>query len=131
MILFKNGFISLDYDPTKDIMFVDMPTVNHVVMPEVREALKIIVEHVRNYDVKNLLVDARKTEVDVSEESYAAIVAEFSQNLMATRLKKLARIVTPSPVRENAVKKVYQENKLSIDFQNFTDLASAIEWLEN
>lgn len=131
MILFKNGFITLDYDPNKDIMFVDMPTVNHVVLPEVREALKIIVEHVRNYDVKNLLVDARNTEVDVSEESYASMVAEFSQNLMATRLKKLARIVTPSPIRENAVKKVYQENKLSIEFQSFTDLASAIKWLES
>lgn len=131
MILFKNGIISLDYDPTKDIIFVDMPTVNHVVMPEVREALRIIVEHVRNYDVKNLLVDARETEVDVSEETYASMVAEFSQNLMATRLKKLARIVTTSVVRENVVKKVYQENKLTVEFQSFTDLDTAIKWLES
>lgn len=130
MILFQNGLIKLDYDPTTDILFVDMPTVNNLVMPEVRQALRIIVEHVRNYDVKRLLVDARKTEVEVSEDIYASMLAEFSRELMATRLKKLARIVTSSSVRENVVKKVYDDNKLTIELQSFTELAPALEWLK-
>ena len=130
MIIFQNGFIKLDYDPTTDIMFVDMPTVNSLELPEVRQALRIIVEHVRNYDVKNLLVDARKTEVEVTEESYASLLAEFSRHLMATRLQKLARIVTASAVRENVVRSVYDQQKLSIDFRSFTELAPAVEWLK-
>ena len=130
MIIFQNGFIKLDYDPTTDIMFVDMPTVNSLVLPEVRQALRIIVEHVRNYDLKNFLVDARKTEVEVTEESYASMLAEFSRDLMATRLQKLARIVTASTVRENVVRSVYDQQKLSIEFQSFTELAPAVEWLK-
>ena len=111
-------------------MFVDMPTVNSLVLPEVRQALRIIVEHVRNYDVKNLLVDARKTEVEVTEESYASMLAEFSRDLMETRLQKLARIVTASTVRENVVRSVYDQQKLSIEFKSFTELAPAVEWVK-
>ncbi|GAB3528705.1 hypothetical protein GCM10027443_07030 [Pontibacter brevis] len=129
MILFQNGFVKLDYDPTTDILYVDMPTVDNLVLPEVRQALRIIVEHVRNYDVKRLLIDARKTEVEVSEETYATMLADFRQNLMATRLKKLARIVSGSTIRENAVKKVYEKQKLTIEIRSFTEVAPAVEWL--
>lgn len=129
MIIFENGLIKLDYDPSTDILFVDMPTVNSIVMPEVRRALAIIVEHVRNYDVKRLLIDARKTEVEVNEESYATMIGNFSGELLATRIQRVARIVTHSEVRENVVREVYKKKQLPIDFQSFTEIAPAVEWL--
>ena len=113
MIILQNSFIKLGYDPLTAILSVDMPTVDTVNMPEVKPTLESIVEHVRDYDVKRLLVDARKTKVEVGEETYAFMVAEFSCELVATHLQKLARIVTSSPERENVVRKVYGENKLS------------------
>ncbi|RDV11947.1 hypothetical protein DXT99_23275 [Pontibacter diazotrophicus] len=129
MNIFHNSFIKLDYEPTTDVLSVNMPTVNVVNMSEVKHTLEIIVEHVRSYDVKRLLVDARKTEIEIDEDIYTAIVSEFSRSLMATRLQKVARIVSSSTVRENVVKKVYGENKLTLEFKNFTDIAPAMEWL--
>ena len=129
MIIFKNNFLKLDYNPATDILLVDMPTVDNVTLPEVEGALDVIVEHVRNYDVKKLLVDARKTRVEGNQESYAALVAEFSRQLMTTRLQKLARIVSTSEVRESAVKKVYEEKKLPLEFRSFIEIGPAVEWL--
>ncbi|WP_089320749.1 hypothetical protein [Pontibacter ummariensis] len=129
MIIYENSFIKLDYNPATDVLLVDMPRIDTMIMPEVRSALAIIAEHVRNYDVKRLLVDARQTKVEVNEESYTALISEFSQSLMTTRLQKVARIVSASEVREKAVKKVYERDGLPLQFKNFEEMAPAIEWL--
>lgn len=130
MILFNNGLIVLNYEPATDILSVDMPTVNNLNVSEIGGSLSIIVDHVRNYDVKRLLVDARSTVVDIDEDTYTAIVSEFSRNLLTTRIQKVARIVTTSTVRENVVQKVYGNQNLPIEFKSFTEITPALEWLK-
>ncbi|MFB9864104.1 STAS/SEC14 domain-containing protein [Rufibacter immobilis] len=131
MIIFKNGFIELDYDPATDILWFEMPNVDDVVMPEMKRCLKVIVEHVRNYDVKRILLDARKTDILGGNEGYATIITEFYRDLMLTRVRRVARLVTPESIRENLVKRTLAKMNISFEVQAFTDTDSAMKWLKS
>lgn len=129
MVIFKNVFLKLDYDPVTDILSAEMPDVDVVTLPEIKRLLSILVEHVRIYDVKKLLIDARKTQVNVDEESYTVLIGEFLKELMDTRLQKLARIVSNSTIREGVVRSVYDERKFPVKLESFTEVPMALEWL--
>lgn len=129
MILFDNGLIKLDYNPTTDILFVDMPSVNYSIVPEFRHALETIVENVRTYDVKKLLVEARKSVVDLQMDEYLRLVMQFNRDLNATRLQKGARIVSANNDRENLVKEAVLAIQPTYQFQTFTEHEPALLWL--
>ncbi|MBD1398118.1 STAS/SEC14 domain-containing protein [Pontibacter sp. JH31] len=131
MVIYKNGFLTLDYEPATDILSFEMPNVDDVVLPEMKRSLAIIVEHVRNYDVKRVLLDARQTNMSVDAESYADIIAEFYRNLMATRVQKVARLVTPDSKREKVVKTLLDNMTLSVEVQRFTEVSKALDWLKS
>ncbi|MFT2009105.1 hypothetical protein ACMA1I_10560 [Pontibacter sp. 13R65] len=131
MIIFKNGFVTLEYAPASDILSFEMPNVDDIVMPEMKRSLTIIVEHVRNYDVKRILLDARQTCVLVDDNSYAQIISDFYRDMMATRVQKIARLITPDSIRERVVKKLLDNTNLSIEVQWFTEVGSAVEWLKS
>ena len=130
MIIFKNGFIRLDYDPASDILSFAMPSVNDVVMPEMRRCLGVIVEHVRNYDVKKVLLDARETDIGVGQEIYGPVIAEFYRGLAATRLRKVARLVAPGSPRERIIRGVLEDIHFPMEVRAFAEAASALEWLK-
>ena len=130
MVIYKNGFICLYFDPATDILTFEMPNVDNVVMPEMKRTLDIIVEHARNYDVKRILLDARNTDIWVEAGDYAGIIAPFYKNLEATRVQRVARIVKPDSKREHIVKKVLEVAPQSIQVRQFTDEISASEWLK-
>ena len=129
MIIFKNGFICLFFEPATDILTFEMPNVDSVVMPEMKRSLDIIVEHARNYDVKRILLDARNTDIWVEENEYAGIIAAFYLNLSATRVQRVARIVKLESKREGIVKKVLDAAALPMQVRRFIDEAPAREWL--
>ncbi|RNI24083.1 hypothetical protein [Rufibacter latericius] len=129
MNIYTSGFLNLEYDPATDIMSVSFPPVSDILVPEISSSFGIIVEHVRNYDSKKLLFDARDTQVDVGEEVFAPVIAHFVKSLTSTRVQKIARIISSSHFREHVVRKVFKGNKLPIQFQSFTEVAPAISWL--
>jgi len=129
MILFKNGFISLYFEPASDILSFGMPHVDSVVMPEMKRSLDIIVEHTRNYDVKRILLDARNTDIGVEEADYAEIIATFYQNLARTRVQRIARLVQPDSKREHLIKKVLDVARLPMEVHAFSEEVSARTWL--
>lgn len=129
MILFQNGLIKLNYDPATDILSVDMPHVSYEMISEFKRALDIIVENIKNYDVKKLLVDARKSIIELDPDVYAAVVAEFSRQLNNTRLQKGARVVSNDKLREQIVQKSVDEGQPGLIYQTFTDTSDAMAWL--
>jgi hypothetical protein len=131
MILYQNALIKLDYNPATDILLVDMPSVTYGIVPEFRRALDIIVENVRAYDVKKLLVDARKSVIDMDPEEYARLVSKFAGDLKATRLVKGARVITANADREKLVKKVVSTTEPGFLFKTFTDCTEAENWLNS
>ncbi|MHA6248730.1 hypothetical protein ACXYMU_12385 [Pontibacter sp. CAU 1760] len=88
-----------------------------------------IIETVKLYDVKNLLTDARKGTVDISEQEYKKLILRFATDLATTRLQKLARVVTESTLREGPINEVTQAAHLSIPIKNFYSVEDALSWL--
>ncbi|AKQ45476.1 hypothetical protein TH63_07195 [Rufibacter radiotolerans] len=131
MVIYDNGFLKLDYETNTDILSVMMPPVDTILLPEVARSFGVIVEHVRNYDIKKLLIDARETRVDVEEEVFKPIISDFVKGLASTRIKRVARLVSPSFARELVVTKVFQDREIPIEFESFTEATPAYAWLEN
>ncbi|MFC6999554.1 hypothetical protein [Rufibacter roseus] len=135
MILFQNQLIVLDYDPSSDILSVVWPNVNPYDMLEIERSLQLLVEYIRDYDVKKLLIDSSKTEMhpEVDPEKYISMVTEFAKKLQKTRLQRSARIIHQDQVREtesNQVsEKVTQNVGLQIESRSFINREEAREWL--
>ncbi|RNI24084.1 hypothetical protein [Rufibacter latericius] len=134
MILFENTIIKLDYSPATDILEVAHPDLHDHLLPEIKDSIKILLENVRSYDVKRLLLDSSRTTVSVSEQESLQIGMYLAEGLMKTRLVKLARLQSPSPaVEENAekdIREIEQAGMLTFELQNFTKKVEALEWLK-
>ncbi|MGV3541205.1 MAG: hypothetical protein ACO1OQ_15420 [Rufibacter sp.] len=137
MILFQNRLIVLDYDPKTDILSVEWPSLSPYDLLEIEQALKKLVEYIRDYDVKNLLIDSTRAAIhpDMDMERYQAIVTEFALSLTQTRLQKSARIMHTDHVREATSQeisaKITKKAKLVIENRNFTGKEQALAWLSS
>jgi hypothetical protein len=130
MILFESPLIRLDYAPATDILTADLSATYEFYYLEVREALNTLVNAVRHYDVKRLLMDSRKRIVQIEEEKYTALMREFVLGLQTTRLEKLARLHTGNPSRENIAKTLQAEVSHFV-MATFTEKEPALTWLKN
>lgn len=133
MILFHNNLIKLDYDPGKDILQVKYPDLHDYLLPEIKHSINIIVETVRNYDIKLLLLDGRRTVSTTPTEEGRDIALTLASGLAQTRLLKLARLESQNPdvekrAKEN-VKAVYTTLNPPFDIKDFTDEQEALAWL--
>ncbi|MER2996782.1 hypothetical protein [Pontibacter populi] len=133
MLLHKDGLIELNYDVVQDILSFRWPDLSGMTMPEIDFSLKKLIDTLRHYDIKNLLVDSRQSKTDLSKDEHLALLLRFSEYLMSTRLQKMARLATSDLSRENVVDFAVEEavNRIGITFvfRNFTDEASALKWL--
>jgi hypothetical protein len=132
MLLHKDGLIELKYDVVQDILSLRWPDMSGMTMPEIDFSLKKLIDTLRHYDIKNLLVDSRESKRDLGKEEHLALMLRFSEYLTSTRLKKMARLATTDLNRENVVDYAVEEanNRLGITFEirNFADEASALKW---
>lgn len=133
MILYDNGFIKLEYEPSTDILYVRAPDVHEYDLLQIYQAFNIFIEAVTNYDIKKCILDTSETDMNVSDEDHRIVMRHLGSGLMATRLQKLARIATKDAAREKRVEKyvkqVYDEVKPAGTFKNFADKDAAIKWL--
>lgn len=129
MVLYDNSLVRLNYDPATDILDVDCPDFNPLMMTEVKEAFSVIVDTVKHYDVKKLLIDSSKATIDTSDHEHKAVLIKFARDLMSTRLQKLARVGTRDILREKNVSEAREEALFSIAFQSFPEKAAALAWL--
>ncbi len=56
MILFVNSVIKLNYEPATDIAVVEYPDLHDYLLPEIKHSIDKMVDVIRNYDIKNLLL---------------------------------------------------------------------------
>jgi predicted HAD superfamily phosphohydrolase YqeG len=130
MILYQNAFMRLDYDPAADILIVEWPDFRPYTLTSVKEVLRILVETVRDYDIKKLLADSSNTIIEVDEADYKSVMENFALAIRTTRLQKMARIVTADPLRENIVVELKENVGASVIYKSFTSRAAALEWLK-
>ena len=130
MVLYENGFMKLSFDPVSDILLVDLPPVDNILMPEIKMSFSLIIDYARNYDVKRLLFNAKETQAEVEEASFSPIVSDFILGLQTTRLQKIARIASANFARENTIKRVFKDKIIFIQFKTFPEVEPALEWLK-
>ncbi|QMU26510.1 hypothetical protein [Adhaeribacter radiodurans] len=133
MILFDNGFFHLDYDPATDTVFVKLPDMRTQGLSEAEECFRIMVEHVNNYHVQNLLLDSRQALVEVGDTEYNHLIYRVSLQLKKTNLKKVARLASSLPKLESMAHwvqaQVLTSPPASYLIKNFTSQEAALEWL--
>lgn len=132
MIIY-NGIITLDYNPSTDVLATSLPDVRQFGLSEVSFCLDLIVQNIRNYDIKKLLLDSSQSVIEVENEGYKAITQKFGADLKGTRLKKIARVGTSDAKREEMSAKLSTELRLElnlpIEFRNFSSATEAMDWL--
>ena len=129
MILYNSPLIRLDYTPATDILTADLSATYEFYAMEVQEALSTIAKYIRHYDVKRLLMDSRKRIVQIENERYAIIMADFMREIETTRLQKLARLRTGNTDRENLAKAMQEQFITSFQMKTFAEKEQALDWL--
>jgi hypothetical protein len=130
-MIIPNKLIKLDYDPSKDILFVEWPNFEYYALSELHNILDNIVETIRHYDINYLLIDARTTIIAINEEDYNQIAVKFAQGLMQTRIKKVARLLTQDNNREKLVNDLKEKTQLSVEFESYSTIDEALNWFHS
>lgn len=134
MILHKDGLIELNYDVKDDILSVKWPDITNFIKSEAQYSFKLLIDAIRHYDVKKLLIDSRHNVVEIPDPEYQTLMLQFSHDLVATRLQKIARIVSFDVNREQKVQAVSEQIrpqlKTTLHTQNFQTEAEALAWLK-
>ena len=133
MIIFQNTLVKLDYDPATDIGVIEYPDLHDYLLPEIKHSIDLLVDTIRSYDVKRLILDGTKTVSTVDVEQGRAIAAYMTAGLMRTRIQKLARIQSLNDM----VDKRAQDNEKYVKetqvppflIQAFKSKGEAIDWL--
>ncbi|MHC2992744.1 hypothetical protein OB13_14555 [Pontibacter sp. HJ8] len=133
MILHQTSLIKLDYNPATDILQAEYPDLDRLHLPEIKHNFSVMVEVIRNYDVKKLLLDASQTDVSLNDEENRQLGLELAAELSKTRLQKLARIQPRDPGQEIKaqvnINLMKQSGLLPYELETFSNRAQAIAWL--
>ncbi|MBJ6118216.1 hypothetical protein JAO76_08440 [Pontibacter sp. BT310] len=134
MVLFENSIVKLDYDPATDIIEVAYPDLHTYLLAEIKYTIDQMVDIIKSYDIKKLLLDSSKTRISVSEEESREISTYLARGLATTRIQKVARLQSPSQSVEklaiNNIKTLEQSKVMPFQLINFSDKTEAIAWLK-
>ena len=129
MILYQNSLMQLNLEPANSLMEVNWPNFEAYSVDETKLALSRLVNTVKTYEVKKLLVDASNAKLNAEAEDYEEIIRHYTSLLQETNLEKIARLVTDVPERENRSRKLQKYIPASIQIQNFENATDARTWL--
>lgn len=132
MILHKDRYFEHLYDVKLDLVRVTWPDIENIYLPEIFHSVSVLVENVRNYNIRNLLVDARDTKLLTSYEEADRVVKAFTEGLAQSRLQKLARVESLNSQRENMLQHLTNQMNATYSYTTmfFKDYNSAMEWLQ-
>ncbi|WP_347158985.1 hypothetical protein [Pontibacter chitinilyticus] len=128
-MIIPNPIVKLDYNPSKDVLVVVWPDFNEYAVSEAMFVMDAVIETIRHYDVKYLLTDTRNRMISIPDAVYKEMMLKFTRDLAATRLQRMARVVTESSRREKPISEVRQEANLGIPMQHFYSVEEALDWL--
>jgi hypothetical protein len=134
MILLQNSLIKLDYNPATDIMEVDYPDLQGFLLSEVKYSIGLMVDMIRNYDVKKMLIDVSKTIIDIEDEQSRQLSVYLAAELVRTRLQKMARIQPYDANKEvkaqENIKLIQGQGLIRYQVRSFTERQEALKWLQ-
>lgn len=128
-MIISNPVVKLEYNPSTDVLLFDWPNFTNFTLSEADYVLDTVLETIRSYDVKYLVIDTRKGELEIERSLYKQIKFNFVMGLRRSRLKKLARIIIHETFREELLKKVAKEACFEVPVANFSRIEDALIWL--
>jgi len=135
MVIYSDTLLHLELDPATEILKVKWPHLVDEPMLIVRATFSKIFDTIKYFNINRLLVDTRNTSTNIPAEDFRKLSEEFIEILIASDLKKLARIVYAEPQREIRAKMLTDEltARLGASFQSreFDDEKAARTWLES
>lgn len=133
MILHKDGLSMMEYDVTADLLVVRWMDSKRSTEPELNYTIGILLEKIRSYDVKKLLIDAREEVEGITDEEYMQMNTNFAKLLAGTRLLKVARLGATNAIREKFVQALAEDllalPDTKLQYHNFEDEQTAVQWL--
>lgn len=134
MILFENSLIKLDYNPSTDILEVGYPDLHEYLLPEIEHSIQILIDNVKHYDVKRVLLDSSRTAISVGSDESRQVAVYLATGFASTRVQKVARLQSSSQAveqsAENNIRYIKESQQLPFLLQNFTSKPVAIDWLQ-
>jgi hypothetical protein len=129
VLVYENSLVTLTFAPETDTLTAEWSDQENYSLPEVKQTLEKLIEAINNYDVKNLLIDASKANLNLTNENYRAFVEYLETAFGKTHIQKLARVKTFDPLREEKIYTIRQKVNLPYDFRDFKTKDEAIKWL--
>ncbi|KAA3436914.1 hypothetical protein [Rufibacter hautae] len=133
MLVLKDSLVELHYDVTTDILSMGWPDLTGFALSEVNHSLKKVIDTLKHYDIKKLLIDGRQNKVEVTEKEQKQVAHQFSLDLRHTRVKKVARLASSDWDKERRSHQLSEELSheltYSVQYQEFTDERTALAWL--
>ena len=129
MVVYQNNILTITYSPESDLLSAVWSSTDAYELSKVQQAIKKLVEVILSYDVKNLMIDASKAEMDFTNEEYKAIIVQLATDFQTTHLQKLARVTTTDPLREEKIYTIRQQLYFPYDFRDFKTREEALNWL--
>ncbi|WP_276496629.1 hypothetical protein [Pontibacter litorisediminis] len=133
MEIFRTSYFRLTYDASSDVLFVRLPDMRTAGLSEAKYCFDIMVNSVKNYHIRNILLDSSQAVVEVENELYHELIYEVSMQLKDTCLQRVARVVSDSSaLEERAVMvqgEVLESEAPVYQIQNFSNSENAFTWL--
>ncbi|WP_192820241.1 hypothetical protein [Rufibacter sp. LB8] len=134
MLLYKDSLVELQYEVATDVLSMEWPDVTGFSKSEISHYLQKVIDTLKHYDVRRYLIDSRHNKVEVTETEQKNIAYQFSTELLKTRVNKMARVVGQNTEKERRVENMRQqlvaELPFEMEYQEFTDMATALSWLK-
>lgn len=135
MILHQDDLLALNYDVRTDILNVRWPDIKDTPVADLEASFQKLLNAVNHYDVKKLLIDSSKSVVTMDDKIYKPLVFKLVFALNATRLEKMARVMSENDLRESRLKSYaaemrYQET-LRFAAREFATQPLALAWLSS
>jgi len=134
MILYQDSLLQLDYDVSSDVLYVHWPNLTEANITYLDIAFNALLDAIKHYDIKKLLIDSSTSSVEIPEEVYRPLVFSFINRLKSTRLYRMARVISENSFREarlqNYDQQMRSENMFSYETGEFISKDQALAWLK-
>ena len=97
---------------------------------EFRQSIDKVIETIKNYHCRNLLIDASEAIIALEDEVLTAALSDFATKIGQTGIKKVARIITSSQIREEKVQAIRDEIVLPFEIYDISSREQALHWLK-
>ncbi|WP_026463830.1 hypothetical protein [Adhaeribacter aquaticus] len=136
MILYQNSLMVLNYEPSSDILTVEWPNAELFLLPDLKQTFLTLIETVRNYDIKQLLIKTTAESVipvlDNTKDN-SIYIRQVLKGLRGTRLQKIARILAFEIEQDKEEQKLSAEINadatITIQYRTFLENEMAMAWL--